>query len=52
MLNVLTFGDSQATQGPTWRTLQDEFDAHNISANVTNKAVGGTQACGRLSGLS
>jgi hypothetical protein len=45
-LRVLVFGDSQGTQGPTWKTLQDAFDSHNISAKVVNKAVGGTRACG------
>ena len=45
-LNVLTFGDSQATQGPTWRTLQDVLETHNVTANVVNKARGGTRACG------
>ena len=45
-LRVLVFGDSQGSQGPTWRTLQDELDAHGISAHVVNKAVGGTSACG------
>jgi hypothetical protein len=45
-LRVLVFGDSQGSQGPTWRTLQDELDAHHVPARVESKAVGGTRACG------
>lgn len=45
-LKVLVFGDSQGTQGPTWHTLQDTLDSHNVSASVVNKAIGGTRACG------
>ena len=45
-LNVLVFGDSQGTQGPTWHTLQDALDEHGVNATVVNKAIGGTRACG------
>jgi lysophospholipase L1-like esterase len=46
--NVLVFGDSQGDVGPTYRVLQDQFVAHNVSANVVNAAVGGTLSCGWL----
>ena len=44
-LHVLVFGDSQGDTGPTAQTLADTLSAHNVSANVVNKAVGGTLAC-------
>ena len=45
-LRVLVFGDSQGDTGPTAQTLTDALNAHNVSNNVVNKAVGGTLACG------
>jgi hypothetical protein len=45
-LRVLVFGDSQGDTGPTAQTLADTLAFHNVSADVQNKAVGGTLACG------
>ena len=45
-LRVLVFGDSQGDTGPTAMALSDTLAAHNVSAKVVNKAVGGTLACG------
>ncbi len=43
--SVLVFGDSWGQLGPSWKALQDMFDAHGVAATVKSSAVGGTRAC-------
>ena len=45
VVNVLVFGDSWGSYGPSWREIQDMFDRHGVRAVVRSAAIGGTQAC-------
>ena len=46
MVNVLVFGDSWGSYGPSFRELADMFSRHGVKAVVRSAAIGGTQACG------
>jgi len=44
--NVLVVGDSWGDTGPTYQIIADQFKANGVDATVTNRAIGGTTACG------
>lgn len=43
--NVLVFGDSWATIGPTWTMIRDLLAQHSVNAKVASVAVAGTTSC-------
>ena len=46
IVNVLVFGDSWGSYGPSFHELEDMFSRHGVKAVVRSAAIGGTQACG------
>jgi len=44
-VNVLAFGDSWVSKGPSWLMLVDMFAFHGVAATVRSVAETGTRAC-------